>query len=172
MARKGKTPKVPKIDPALAEVLAGSNTGEAVGWAKRVLDGEKTADGLAAIREWEAENGALTPEELAAATTKLCTEHVPNEEKPFECAKCGKPMPNVETFPLSVLDELTDDARQSEKRAEDDGPAYEKHSVRFYLDSLWSMRLSVLAKEAGLSERDYVEKLIRRQWVARGKTGQ
>lgn len=152
-------------------------------------DEAKIADGLAAIREWETENGALTPEELAAAPTAVCNEHVPNEEKPHECAKCGKPLP-------LRFDAAIDEARQSEKRftddewrdidpirageteagpvkmterAADDGPSYEGNPRLVKLDELWAMRLSVLANEAGESRGDYLTKLIRRQWVARGK---
>lgn len=46
--------------------------------------------------------------EAATAPTALCTAHVPNEEKPLECAKCGKPL-----------------LRQSEERLEADVVAVE-----------------------------------------------
>lgn len=55
------------------------------------------------------------------------------------------------------------------ERAIDDGPSYTPTTKGYQLDALWAMRLSILAKEAELSERDYLEMLVRRQWVARGK---
>jgi hypothetical protein len=247
MGRKGKTPKEPLQVEKLGDVLAGMTRA------------------------------------LQAEPTTLCTEHIPNAERPLECAKCGKPLALVqregerkfvldatnaygetlgdliaETERLGLyapgmrdkLKQIEADARQSEKRfepdvpdplwadnewsdvdpaslpteaekdaplcavltpnqlaavldaddetverlletedaallaaeakAKDDGPAYEPRVATLVsfgkdgpkyepLDPLWSMRLSILAKEDGLTECDYVTKLIRRQWVARGK---
>lgn len=151
------------------------------------------------------------------ASTTLCNEHIESIERPGQCAKCGVPVKTVARIQAcspSVLDELADDARQSEKRftddewadittpeerdaplcavltpnqlakilgdeveavkmterAADDGPSHEPPQGLFVLlEPLWAMRLSILAREAGGNESDYVLKLIRRQWVARGK---
>lgn len=278
MGRKGKTPKEPAL---LLDKQSQWRDRGAFPITSKPLD----------RLDLSAEEATIAD---GIASTTLCTEHVPNEERPLECAKCGKPLALVqragerklvETDPLSVLDALTaeerriaakidgaidkaiDDARQSEKRfdlgaddfpdpaafdewrdvdpsraqrgpcdcdetfafdnghavcrkcgarwpiltteaernaalcavltadqlaavldgvvadessnlgretrAADDGPAYEpRPTIRgILLEPLWAMRLSVLAKEEGCSETDYVQFLIRRQWVARGKGG-
>lgn len=84
-----------QLDPALQEVLALADDAitpeakaEARAWAKRIVDG--------------------------AEPTTLCTEHVPNEERPLECAKCGKPIasPGDEAMLGLLRKDFGDDAER------------------------------------------------------------
>lgn len=90
-------------------------------WELGDVPSESSLDTLSrAMRLYSVLDKAIADGLAELAPTAVCNEHIPNEERPLECAKCGKPLPNVETFPLSVLDELADEARQSEKRFEDE----------------------------------------------------
>lgn len=214
---KSKTPPEPKRDPIDGVDMAFDER------RKRLI-------GLGLTAEEVDRHFAVTGQLDATAPTTVCTAHEPDDEKPEQCAKCGKPLDipgraqwSSEDAPQLTEEEkqapyaavLTPDqlaavlggdtewpadgavitpedrawareklaeseARQSEKRIETDDENAAQHKlgrddavadgpVYAPIDPLWSMRLSILAREEGCSNRDYVEKLVRRQWVARGK---
>ncbi len=79
--------------PKMAEILA-------------LADDAITPEAKAYAQDW-------AKRVLETAPTTVCTEHVPNEEKPTECAKCGKPLGSDE------WEERIDAARASEERFDD-----------------------------------------------------
>ncbi len=103
----------------------------------------------------------------------------------------------TKTYPLSVLDELADEARQSENRigstfdsfleangikeevealtaakiaATDDGPLHEPAAFQGMVEipEPWFSRAVTMAQSAGVGVPEFIESLIKRQWIASG----
>jgi hypothetical protein len=76
MPRGNPAPKLaitvaPDVHARVLEAAEAEGLSISAWMTKAALDALRTRDGLAAIAEWEAENGALTEEELEAARHRI-----------------------------------------------------------------------------------------------------
>lgn len=140
----------------------------------------RTVAGLLGLKSTDAAEVA----EVATAPTTMCTSHVGSDTDPWTCRKCGKPFGQVakelaEQWRLrdrpDEWEERIDAARQSEAR-DDETPVDALGTPGPYKDGLghilvaitplWHERAVKLAE--GVPMTDYVEGLIKRQWIASG----
>jgi hypothetical protein len=95
MPRGNPAPKLaitvaPDVHARVLEAAEAEGLSISAWMTKAARDALRTRDGLAAIAEWEAENGALTEEELQAARDRIAKRETARTPGPARVAR-GRP---------------------------------------------------------------------------------
>lgn len=97
MPRGNPAPKLaitvaPDVHARVLEAAEAEGLSISAWMTKAARDALRTRDGLAAIAEWEAENGALTEEELQAARDRIAQRETVRTPGPARVARARSPV--------------------------------------------------------------------------------